>query len=84
MRTLIGAIYAYPHLSNNCGGWNKRIGVQKLQNQMDFFCQFLSLDQIGFSELLGLAHRRFCQKLNEPICFVFLFFCFTVLEILET
>ena len=29
-------------LSNNRGGWNKRVGVQKLQNQLDFFCQFLS------------------------------------------
>ena len=32
----------YSHLSNNRGGWNKRVGVQKLQNQLDFFCQFLS------------------------------------------
>ena len=23
----------YSHLSNNRGGWNKRVGVQKLQNQ---------------------------------------------------
>ena len=26
----------------NRGGWNKRVGVQKLQNQLDFFHQFLS------------------------------------------
>ena len=26
----------YSHLSNNRGGWNKRVGVQKLQNQLDF------------------------------------------------
>ena len=31
----------YSHLSNNRGGWNKRAGVQKLQNQLDFFHQFL-------------------------------------------
>ena len=31
----------YSHLSNNSGGWNKRVGVQKLQNQLDFFHQFL-------------------------------------------
>ena len=31
----------YSHLSNNRGGWNKRVGVQKLQNQLDFFHQFL-------------------------------------------
>ena len=24
----------YSHLSNNHGGWNKRLGVQKLQNQL--------------------------------------------------
>ena len=32
----------YSHLSNNRGGWNKRVGVQKLQNQLDFFRQFFS------------------------------------------
>ena len=32
----------YSHLSNNRGGWNKRGGVQKLQNQLAFFRQFLS------------------------------------------
>ena len=32
----------YSHLSNNRGVWNKRGGVQKLQNQLAFFCQFLS------------------------------------------
>ena len=31
----------YSHLSNNRAGWNKRVGVQKLQNQLDFFHQFL-------------------------------------------
>ena len=30
----------YSHLSNNPGGWNKHVGVQKLQNQLDFFHQF--------------------------------------------
>ena len=29
--------YLYSHLSTNRGGWNKRVGVQKLQNQLDFF-----------------------------------------------
>ena len=29
----------YSHLSNNRVGWNKRVGVQ---NQLDFFPQFLS------------------------------------------
>ena len=32
-------IFTYSHLSNNRGGWNKRVGVQKLQNQLDFFHQ---------------------------------------------
>ena len=32
----------YSYVSNNRGGWNKRVGVQKLQNQLDFFSQFLS------------------------------------------
>ena len=32
----------YSHLSNNRGGWNKRVGLQKLQNQLEFFYQFLS------------------------------------------
>ena len=31
-------ITMYSHLSNDRGGWNKRVGVQKLE----FFCQFLS------------------------------------------
>ena len=31
----------YFHLSNYRGGWNKHVGVQKLQNQLDFFHQFL-------------------------------------------
>ena len=31
----------YSHLSNNRGGWNKHVGVKKLQNQLDFFHQFL-------------------------------------------
>ena len=30
----------YSHLYNNRGGWNKRVGVQKLQNQLDFFQGF--------------------------------------------
>ena len=30
----------YSHLSNNRGGWNKRVGVQKLQNQLDFSIKF--------------------------------------------
>ena len=33
-------IVIYSHLSNNRGGWNKRAGVQKLQNQLDFFQGF--------------------------------------------
>jgi hypothetical protein len=32
----------YSHLSNNRGGWNKHGGVQKLQNQLAFFRQYLS------------------------------------------
>ena len=32
----------YSHLSNNRGGWNKHVEVQKLQNQLDFFRQYLS------------------------------------------
>ena len=31
--------FMYSHLSNNRGGWNKRVGIQ---NQLDLFCQFLS------------------------------------------
>ena len=31
----------YTHLSNYRGCWNKRVGVQKLPNQLDFFHQFL-------------------------------------------
>ena len=33
--------FMYSHLSNNRGGWNKPVGVQKLKNQLDFFHQFL-------------------------------------------
>ena len=32
----------YSRLSNNHGGWKKHVGVRKMQNQLDFFCQFLS------------------------------------------
>ena len=32
----------YYHFCNNRGGWHKPVGVQKLQNQLDFLCQFLS------------------------------------------
>ena len=39
---LAAILHVYSHLSNNSGGCNKRVGVQKLQNQMDFFCQFVS------------------------------------------
>ena len=31
----------YSHPSNNHGGWNKRVEVQKLQNQLDFSHQFI-------------------------------------------
>jgi hypothetical protein len=34
--------FVYFHFSNNRGGWNKRVGVQKLQNQLDFSPQFFS------------------------------------------
>ena len=38
--------YGYSHLSNNREGGNKRVGVQKLQNQLDFFHQFLSQNKV--------------------------------------
>ena len=37
---------SYFHLSNSCGGWNKDVGVQKLQNRPDFFLQFLNRTKI--------------------------------------
>ena len=30
----------YSHLSNNRGGWNKRVWVQKMQNTLDFSVNF--------------------------------------------
>ena len=34
--------FDYSHLTNNREGWNERVGEQNLQNQLEFFCQFLS------------------------------------------
>ena len=39
--TTYDKFFWYSHLSNNSGGWTKHVGVQKLQNQLDFFHQFL-------------------------------------------
>ena len=49
-------LFTYSHLSNNCGGWNKRGGVQKLKNQLAFFRQFLSQNKVLQLKMRG------CEK----------------------
>ena len=58
----------YSHLSNNQGGCNKREGVQKLQNQLDFFCQFLSQNKdLQLKMTVRKIIIRFCTKIERSV-----------------
>jgi hypothetical protein len=41
LQKIYNFLFKNSHLSNNLGGWNKRVGVKRFQNQLDFFHQFL-------------------------------------------
>ena len=56
----------YSHLSNNHGGWNKRVGVQKLQNQLDFFFQFLCQNKdLQLKITVRKIFIRFCKNIKS-------------------
>ena len=58
----------YSHLSNNRGGWNKRVGVQKLQIQLDFSVNFLIQNKdLQLKMTMRKIIIRFCKNIESCV-----------------